>query len=160
MLNPGELFRRYYYHRKLKTPKKIEELIVKKILDAPTDSIMIVHWHYAVRRPLGYIPQIKFSSLKRLAESRKIERTILLSVEAPASFISKRRMSDSHKKKRALSILTIREEARQDKIFLAKHHALFSRILGKNKVTISRLINKDLRTAQSNLYRFFRKLLG
>ena len=108
-LNPGALFRRYYYRSKLKTLEEIEELIVKKILSAPQNSIVVLHWHYAVKRPSAYIPQMKFSRLKRIAESGKIERAILLSVEVPASLILKRRALDSRKKKRSLSMPAIRD---------------------------------------------------
>ena len=63
LLNPGELFRRYFYNERIKTIEEIEELIANKLEKMPNDSVVVVHWHYAVRRLSKYIPQINFSRL-------------------------------------------------------------------------------------------------
>src|SRR3989338_9845981 len=84
LLDPGELFRRYHYDRKIRTTEEIEELILQKLESLPDDAMAVAHWHYAVRRPMGYIPQIALSRLTRLAQGRKLEHVTLFVVEAPA----------------------------------------------------------------------------
>lgn len=159
LINPGELFRRYFYHKKVKTIAEIEELIVSKLTRMPRDSIVVVHWHYAVRRPSGYISQIKFSRLERIAKSGKVDKVVLLLVEAPAKVVRKRRSKDCKIKKRSVSMAAICEEMRANEKFLAKHNALLSKILGKHNVEILRLSNIDLRTARLALNVFFKKLV-
>lgn len=159
LLNPGELFRRYFYNERVKTLEEIEELIVSKLLKIPNDSAVVVHWHYAVRRPSGYIPQINFSRLKQIAESGKIEQVILLLVEAPIDVVLERRLRDRRTKKRSLSRSIINKEVAVDEKFLTKHKALFSRILGNHRVVVFRLTNVDMRPAQLRLCKFFKTLL-
>lgn len=161
VLNPGELFRRYFYSRKAKTLDDIEEMVVNQLKKLPSDSTVVVHWHYAVRRPSGYIPQISFERLKRIAKISKVERVILLLVEARADAVHKRRLMDCKtKSSRALSKFAIDEEIKFDAEFLAKHKMLFSKILGNNRVLVFRVTNDDLKNAQKALYGFFKKLLG
>lgn len=160
LLNPGELFQRYFYNQKIKTIEEIEELIVNALERAPSNSTVVVHWHYAVRRPSGYVPQISFERLKRVAESGKVELVALLSVRASVDAVYKRRLADYKiKHSRAISKFAIDEEVRFDKEFLAKHKTLFSKILGKEKVLVLRITNDDLKKAQAALYKFFKKLL-
>lgn len=142
LLDPGKLFRRYFYNKRIKTPEEIEELITDKIKGAPGGSTMVIHWHYGVRRPSGYIPQISFERLRRIAKSGKIDKVVLLLVEAPADIVYSRRLKDRKiKKSRAISLFKIREEVRMEKKFLKRHAILFSRILGKNKVIVFRIAN-------------------
>lgn len=160
LLNPGELFRRYFYNEKIKTAEEIEELIVSKLEEMPADSIVIIHWHYAVRQPTGYIPQINFSRLKRIAESGKIEQIILLLVEAPTDAVLERRLKDGLAKKRNLSQSVINEEIATEEEFLIKQRDLFFQILGNHNITVFRLTNTDLRATKLLLYKFFKSLLG
>lgn len=160
LLNPGELFRRYFYNERIKTAEEIEEMIINELEKIPNDSTVVLHWHYAVRRPSGFIPQICFSRLKRLAESEKIEQVVLLLVEASVNAVRDRRMKDHKAKKRELSQVAIAEEINADEEFLTKHQALFSRALDSKNVTTLRLVNNDLRTAQITLCKFFKTLLS
>ncbi len=160
LLNPGGLFRRYFYNKKIKTTKEIEELIANKLEKMPNNSVVVVHWHYAVRRPSGYIPQINFSRLKRIAKNGNIEKIILLLVEAPVDAVRERRLKDRRAKKRALSRSVIGKEIAADEEFLIRHRVLFSQILGCHNVVIFRLTNNDLRTAKLLLCNFFKSLLG
>lgn len=160
VLNPGELFRRYFYSKQVKTTEEVEELMVSKIKKAPEAAVVIAHWHYAVRRPSGYIPQISFERLKRIAESGKVNQVILLSVEASADMIYERRLADYKKGSRALSKAAINEEIKSDKEFFAKHKTLFLKILGKKKAIVFRVTNNDLKMAEAALYKLFKKLLG
>ena len=160
LLDAGELFRQYFYNEKLKTTDEIEEIIVSKLESAPSDSTVVVHWHYSVLLPSGYSPQVNFSRLRRLAKNGKINRITLLVVEAPIDVLRNRRLKDSPIKKRELGEQAIAKEVEIDEEFLSKHFELFSEILGSQKVSIFRLVNTDLTTTQSVLYDFFRKLLG
>lgn len=161
VLNPGELFRRYFYSRKAKTLDDIEEMVVNQLKKLPSDSTVVVHWHYAVRRPSGYIPQISFGRLKRIAESGKVERVVLLSVRASVDAVYKRRSADYKiKRSRAISKIAIDEEIKFDKEFLAKHKSLFSKILGNDRISVFLVTNDDLKKAQKVLYGFLKKLLS
>lgn len=160
ILDPGELFRRYFYKTRLKTLEEIEEMIVNRVLKAPEDSVLVLHWHYAVRRPSGYIPQISFSRIKRVVGSGKIERVILILLEAPIETLRKRRLADRGKKKRNLSRAAIKEEAAFEAQFFARHQALFRRALGSCKVTALRLINTDLNITKSEIRGLFKELLN
>lgn len=160
LLNPGELFRRYFYNEKIKTIEEVEELIAGEIEKMPTDSVLVAHWHYAVRRPSEYIPQISFSRLKRIAESGKVEQIILCLVEASVDSVYERRLNERQTKKREFSKSSIEEEIRIEEEFLTKYQILFSRILGINKVTTAKINNNDLGAAKSRLQDLFGKLLG
>lgn len=160
LLDPGELFRRYCYHQRIKTPEEIEELLIEQILEMPHDSVVVLHWHYAVLRPYGYIPQISFARLKRIAESGKIEQIVLLLLEAPTDVVQERRQKDSKIKQRGLSILAIEEEVAAEEKFLAEERNLFSRILGDQKVLILRLNNVNLETTKQTLYKFLKFFLA
>lgn len=160
LLDPGELFRYYCYNQMIKTPEEVEELIAEKILEMPHDSVVVLHWHYAVLQPSGYIPQISFSRLKRIAKSGKVEQIILLQLEAPIDAVRERRLKDSRTKKRDVSLWTINEEVGAEKEFLARHQDLFSRILGRRKVTVFHLIHSDLETTKPVLYQFFKEILN
>ena len=151
LLNPGELFRRYFYNEKLKTVEEIEEMILCEIEDIPNDSVLVAHWHYAVRRPSKYIPQISFSRLKQIAESGKIEHITLCLVEASADSIYERRLNDRQTKKREFSKSSINEEVNIEQEFLTKYQVLFSQILGNNSVTTIKINNNDLDVAKSTL---------
>lgn len=157
ILDAGELFRRYHYHNNIKTAEEVEELIVQKFQNMPERAVVAIHWHYAVRRPSGHIPQISYPRLQRIAKSGCVEEAILLLVEAPINLVCKRRLKDKQTKKRTLSPLVVREEADWEEKLLRKHYALFSRILGKRRVNIFRLNNEDLHTAQKCLRTFFEK---
>ena len=159
LLNPGELFRRYCYDNKVKTTEEVEELILNKLEKMPNDSIAVVHWHYAVKRPSGYIPQINFPRLKRMAKSGNIEKIVLLVVEAPVALVGERRLRDRQTKKRDLCQPAISEEIAADEKFLVEHRLLFSQILGAHNVTIVRLTNTDLPAAKVLLGNFFKSLL-
>ncbi len=160
LLDPGELFRQYFYKERIKTVEEIEEMIVNEIEKSPEDSVIVIHWHYAVKRPLGFIPQICYSRLKRIARNKKVERVVLLSVDASIEAIRQRRLKDRRSKNRDLSEVGISREVEKDKEFLAEHEKLFSRMLGGKKVATFQLINEDLQTAQATLSRFFRGLLA
>lgn len=160
LLNPGELFRRYFYNENIKTLEEIEELIVSEIEKMPRNAILVAHWHYAVRRPSEYIPQISFSRLKRIAESGKVEQIILCLVEASVDSIYERRLNDRQTKKREFSKLSIKEEISIEEEFLTKYYILFSQILGNTSVTTAKINNNDLGTAKSTLRNLFCKLLS
>lgn len=160
VLDPGELFRRYVYNEKIKTTEEIEECIVGKLLTMPGDSVAVLHWHYAVRRPTGYIPQISFSRLKRLAESGKIEQAILVMIEASPDMVRKRRLADCQTKQRSISRIIIREEMEADEFFLNKHKSLFSRVLGDRNVVVTRFVHADIALTRRVVDDFFATLLG
>ncbi|OGN01083.1 MAG: hypothetical protein A3B91_00690 [Candidatus Yanofskybacteria bacterium RIFCSPHIGHO2_02_FULL_41_29] len=160
LLNPGELFRRYFYNEQVKTIEEIEELIVSEIEKMPSNSVLVAHWHYAVRQPSKYIPQISFSRLKRIAESGKVEQIVLCLVEASVDSIYERRLIDHQTKKREFSKSSIEEEIHIEEEFLAKYQILFSKILGSNRVTTTRINNNDLGVAESTLHDLFGKLLS
>lgn len=155
VLDAGELFRRHHYHSNRKTAHEVEELIVHKLENMSKHSVVAIHWHYAVWRPSGYIPQISCPRLQRIARSGCVKEVILLLVEAPINLVCKRRLKDKKTKKRALSQLAVREEADWEEKLLRRHYALFSRILGKRRVNIFRLNNEDLHIAQKRLRTFF-----
>lgn len=150
IINPGELFRRYFYNRKIKTLSEIEELIVQKINRAPTKSIIILHWHYAVHRPSEYIPQISFPRLRQLTANGKIDQIVLLLIEAPTHTIQERRRLDYKSKKRRLQRLVIQEELEMEQKFWRRHRRLFSKKLGKGRVVSRRLSNLELTIARAN----------
>ena len=124
----------------------------------PKTSIVAVHWHYAVWQPRGYIPQISLPRLKQLAKSGTIEKVVLCLVEAPKNTIRKRRLGDSHMKKRALSLFIIGEEIAAEERFLHKHQNLFDRALGSQHVSTFRLTNANLAVAKRLLSHFFASL--
>lgn len=160
VLDAGELFRRYAYgNRKTKTAEEVEELIMNTILGVPSYSVVVVHWHYAVRRPEGYIPQVSFSRLARISRSGKIVRATLLLVEAPAESILRRRITDREEKTRLLSLAAIRQEMGKEEEFFAKTHDILTRGLGRNSATTFRLSNTRLSSAKKRLTRFFEVLL-
>lgn len=160
LLNPGELFRQYFYRERLKTVNEIEEMIVQEIERYPNDAIVVLHWHYAVPRPEGFIPQISFSRLERLARSGKIQQAILLSVQAPIDTIYERRVKDRQDKKREFSKESIRREINADRKFLAKHRGIFTEALGEDRVTELLILNEDLTAAQAELHKFFTNFLN
>jgi adenylate kinase len=160
LLDPGELFRRYFYVRQIKTLDEIEELIIDKLEKMPADATVAIHWHYAVKRPTGYIPQISFSRLERLARSSKIEKIILLLMEAPLGAIKARRLKDYKTKRRGLSFRSIKEEIAMDEKFLKKHKALLSKTLGGHRVEVLRLKNIDLKVTEVTLGKIFRSYLA
>jgi adenylate kinase len=133
-LDPGELFRQYCYKVGGKSPEEVEEIILKDLLDLAEDAVVVAHWHFAVLRPDGYIPQISFDRLKRLALSGKFDKALLVSVEASTDIIRSRRLKDSSGKKRNLVRQMIDEERRLDLEYLIEHYELLSGILGKDKV--------------------------
>lgn len=159
-IDPGELFRRYHYEEKILTTEEVEELIVKSIEEAPSHSIMVVHWHYAVWRPTGFIPQISFPRLRRIAHNPNIELVFLLSVEASVESIYERRLKESGIKSRPLSFSSISEEAAADEDFLMRHRAIFSEAIGDNNVTVVRFQNEKLKKAEQDLAVFFERLLA
>src|SRR3989338_11486196 len=63
LLDPGELFRRYHYDRKIRTTEEVEELIIQRLEALPDGAVAAAHWHYAVKRPTKYIPQIAWGRL-------------------------------------------------------------------------------------------------
>lgn len=157
-VDPGDLFRRYFYNKKVKKIGEIEDLIVKKIIETPRDSVVVAHWHYAVRRKSRYIPQITFSRLVRIATSGAIEMIILFDVIAPIDLVRERRRKDYNSKKRSLSMKIIYKEAAANDRFLEMHRALFSRCIGSSKVKVVRLANIDLPTARSVFERYIKKI--
>ncbi len=140
-LDPGELFRQYCYVWKIKTAEEVEEMILDQLMAMPRDATVVVHWHYAVSRPGGYITQISFARLAQLAKSGKIDRVILVSVGAPTDVILERRLRDSNKKKRNLDRQMIEEEVKQDQEFLIKHRDLLIEILGEGRVVVHHFAN-------------------
>ncbi len=159
LLNPGELFRWYFYDEKIKTTEEIEELVVSELEKMPDNATAVLHWHYAVSRPSGFIPQISFSRLKRIAESGRIEQVVLLVLEASPDSIYERRLKDYQGKKRELSISVICEELRADEEFFTKEQALFTQALGGKSVSTVRLANADVDAAKAALCEFFKALL-
>lgn len=160
LLNPGELFRRYFYNEKIKTIEEIEELIVNKLEEMQNDSVAVLHWHYAVLRPTGYIPQINFSRLNRIVKSGKIEQVILLLVEAPVDAVLERRLADCRIKKRNLSLSVMREEIAAEEEFLIMQRDLFSQALGNHNIVVFRLTNIDLQATKRVLFNFFKIVIG
>lgn len=160
LLDPGELFRQYFYRERLKTIDEIEDMIVREIERAPDDATVVVHWHYAVPRPDGFIPQIAFPRLERLARNGKIEQVVLLSVQASVDTAYERRFRDHESKKRDLSIGDIQKEIETDVAFLAKHRDIFVSALGEHNVTELLVINEDLLAAQTELHDFFTTFLN
>lgn len=159
VLNPGEFFRHYYYNERIKTIEEIEDLIVSEIESIPPDTVAVLHWHYAVRRPEGYISQIDFSRLKNLVESGKIEHITLVSVEAPPEAILERRLKEQESKKRIFSPATILEEIAADERLLMMHRNLFSEVLGEPNVTVLHLHNIDLEETKKHLRDLFQSIL-
>ncbi|MBI4991893.1 MAG: AAA family ATPase [Candidatus Harrisonbacteria bacterium] len=159
LLNPGELFRRYFYKERIKTIEEIEELIAGELGKALSDSAAVAHWHYAVRRPSGYIPQISFSRLRRLAKSGQVDRALLLLIDAPAEVIRERRLRDQAIKKREPVLPIIHEELWTEEEFWVMHQALFSDILGDDRVTALRLANIDFCKTKANLEEIFSSFL-
>lgn len=161
ILDAGEMFRRYVYgQRKIKSAKEVEKLIVEKLLAWPRNAVVVVHWHYAIRRPEGYIPQIHFSRLARIARSGKIAHATLLLVETSAKRILKRRWDNRETKTRPLLLATIRRETRKEEKFLAKTYQMFSQELGRKRVTKYRLRDTRLPVAKKRLARYFEALLA
>jgi adenylate kinase len=132
-IDPGELFRKLCY-RGVKSPEEVEEIILNELIDLPEDAIVVAHWHFAVPRPDGYIPQISFDRLKRLALSGKLSEALLVSIEASTDIIRSRRLRDSSGKKRNLVRQMIDEERRLDLEYLSKHYELLAGILGEDRV--------------------------
>ncbi len=159
LLDPGELFRRYVYNEKTKSAEEVEELITNKIEEMPEDSVVVVHWHYAVRRAHGYIPQLSYPRLERIAKNNKIEKIVLLTVEAPTDIIRERRQADIRIKARALSQSAIEQEIATDEATLMDQQALFTEALGDRNVVVFRLININLEEAKLRLHEFFESLL-
>lgn len=155
VLDAGELFRRYAYAGKTKTADEVEELIADTLRGLPDDSVAVAHWHYAVRRPGGFIPQISFVRLKHLAESGKIKNVVLITLTAPPGEVQRRRAAEDHVKRRDISELKIREEMEMDEQFLRRHKELFSRALGENNVIATRFMNTDLESIKRALDDFF-----
>ena len=160
LVNPGELFRHYFYEEKLKTIEEIEELVVSTLEEMPDDAVAVAHWHYAVRRPEGYIPQIDFSKLERLARSGKIKEVVLVLVEAPVDVIIERRTKDCESKKRAFPRPVILEEMDTEQKFLAQHQVLFAKVLGNHNITVFRVYNVNLEEAKKLLGNLFQTLIG
>jgi adenylate kinase len=158
LINPGELFRRYYYHNPTMTADEVEELIERQLLDAPDDALAVAHWHYAVRRK-RYMPQISFQRLRRLAKSDKIERVMLLLIEAPPDIIIERRRKDVAAKRRPLSRLVIEDEVHWEQKFWLSHMRLFSAALGDDHVEAIRIANCDLEAAKLQLSRLIASLV-
>ncbi|MBI3632064.1 MAG: AAA family ATPase [Candidatus Vogelbacteria bacterium] len=151
IIDAGELFRQYCIRDKLKTHNEVEELIIESILEMPKDATIVLHWHFAVTRPEGFIPQISFERIKRLALSQLIDEVVLIAVEAPVDVIYDRRLKDSDSKKRNLSIETIRGEIECDFEFMKKHAEIFTVHLGVDRVAIHQIENIDLEVAKSKL---------
>ena len=160
LVDSGEFFRRYFYKEKLKTIDEIEDLIVDQIIDTSGDSIVLAHWHYAVSRPQGYIPQIDFSRVKKIAASKKIDQIVLISIEASIDTIYGRRVKDSSVKKRNLNKDCIFEEIKFDNNFLKKHEDIFLEFIDKDKISIQRINNVTLSSARAELRKLFKKLLS
>lgn len=159
LVDPGEFFRRYFYKEKLKTLDEIEDLILAEISNAPDDTLIIAHWHYAVTRPGGFIPQIDFSRLRRLAESGRVEEVAFVNVEAPIETIYGRRLIDSRMKRRAISLAEIKEEVLRDREFLLEHSDIFSRVLGDENISFHSISNTDLLLAVASLEKLIKSML-
>lgn len=152
LVNPGELFRNYHH---IKTVEEIEEMVVEKLKNVPDDATVIAHWHYAVRRPSGYIPQIDWPRIKRMTKKGAIQYVGLFLITAPPDTIRKRRLKEYAEKKRPLSRTIIRKEIAAEEKFLEKHYILFSKALGNQNVGVFRLANNDLREAKLRLWTIF-----
>lgn len=152
-VDPGALFRRYHYRRRIMTTGEVEDFVVERILDLPTGAVVVIHWHYAVRRPDGCIPQVAFRRLRRLLRSGKIERAVLLLVYAPNDAVRTRRRRDVQSKRRPLSLATIEREVAAERRFLKRQRMLFEHALGRGKATVRLLRNTNLRRARSALVR-------
>lgn len=159
ILDAGELFRRYVYIGRTKTADEVEEFIVDTLRRLPDDSVVVAHWHYAVRHAGEYIPQISFARLKHLAENGKIKKVVLITLTAPPGEVRRRRMAEYHIKRRDISELKICEELETDEQFLRKQKELFSRVLGEDSVIAARFMNADLESAKRALDDFFVTLL-
>lgn len=133
-LDPGEIFRQNRDSGANRPAEDVEELIVSNILELPDEAVVVAHWHYAVVRPNGYIPQISFDRLNRLARSGKVSEVLMVSVEASTDIIRSRRLKDPSGKKRNLVREMIDEERRLDLEFLGRHYEIFSVVLGEDKV--------------------------
>lgn len=159
MRDAGALFRRYVYGtKKMKTAEEVEQLIVHTILRAPRNSVVVIHWHYAVRRPDGYIPQIDYSRLAQIAQSKKISEVCLLHIDAPFNAIIARRALDRYAKMRALDPEVIRDEQKHEDEFLLHMYEVFRAHLNE-RVRIVRLYNRALCEATQYLAKFFETLL-
>ncbi len=150
-VDPGELFRKYCVHEKLKTYEEVEDLIVQSILGLPSDSTVVVHWHYAVVKPEGYISQVSFERIEQMAKSSLIHDVKLVSIEAPIDVILERRLNDSGKKKRNLSKEGIAQEVARDLEFMERHREIFEACLGFDHVSSYRIENVDLQSAKLKL---------
>ncbi|MBI3633580.1 MAG: AAA family ATPase [Candidatus Vogelbacteria bacterium] len=150
-VDPGELFRQYYFREKLKTFDEIEDMFVEKILSMPKDVTILIHWHYAVTHMGGFIPQIGFSRLERLVTSENVESVVLISVRVPVDIIRERRRKDFKGKKRELSKESITLEVEKDLEFMGMHASLFMKHLGSRNVSSCVIENIDLDIAKSKL---------
>ena len=160
ILDPGELFRRYFYNEKIMALEEIEDMIVRKIENVPDGKAIILHWHYAVRRPSGYTPQISFSRLRKLAENDRVKKAALVLVTASAVNLYERRQKEYSVKKRELYLDDIRDEILTDEKYFNKHHRLFSDVLGSKKVTALKVVNEEISAAESILSVFLSAFLG
>ena len=151
-VDPGELFRTYCVHEKLKTYEEVEDLIVQSILAMPGDSTVVVHWHYAVVKPEGYIPQVSFERIEKLAKSGLIHDVKLVSIEASIDVILGRRLNDSGKKKRNLRKDGIALEIARDLEFMERHRDIFEAYLGPSHVSSHRIENVDLESTKLRLW--------
>ena len=133
--DPGEIYRRDFYLNKLKTIPEIEDSIADEMISSMSRNFSIIsHWHYAVHRPGGYIPQISFERIKKVAESEVIDMALLVLVEAPADIILARRLKDARIKTRPLSLEIINEEIAREREFLEKELTIFTKVLGVDRV--------------------------
>lgn len=134
MIDPGELFRRYFYKKRRKTIEQIEEMVVQKILATPTDMIALVHWHYAVPRRGKYITQISVTRLKHLVTDARIEQVMLGLLKAPPAVIHERRKADHCFKKRSLSKKKLGEEIQMENKFFSRQKKIITTAIGTKKV--------------------------
>ena len=152
LVDPGELFRKNFYLEKRKTIYEIEDLIVEEILDkAILSSAVIVHWHYAVLRPEGYIPQINLERLKRVAESGVVGEVTLVLIEAPAELILERRQKNVGVKTRPLSLEVIHDEMAHERDYFEKEFDIFSKALGVDRMKKIIIDNTDLEMTEKRV---------
>ncbi len=159
VLDPGAFFRKYFYSKKIKTIEEIEDLIVAKIKKSPTSRVTLVHWHYAVKRSSGYIPQVSVSRLNQIAQCKYIQKIILLMIQAPAPMIYARRMKDINKKKRGLTYAEIEKEIAMDEIFMKRQVQLFARSMRRGRLERSYISNSNLKVSMRDFAGLIKGLL-
>ncbi len=141
----------HVYRAHDRTPREVEKLVANELAHKCCRYPWIIcNWHYGVWTPVGYVPQIDFSLLQRIAECPTLRKIYLVQITATPEHILERRLKDRQLRRRKLDLACVKEEVAATQWLYEEHHRICSRNVLTARVWIE---NENLERAVQGMSR-------